>query len=152
MAHETQKAKAGLLTKGWTPSKNCLAKALSLRQSYILGRFRLLNKEPEQKPLEGNDTVCVFFQHLNTDLKGKVEMFHKQTCTDHTPQMNIGEHWGLSNCQKIEGTRVLFFFTVSLHIFQQYWRSIQDREPHQAEGFHMHDLQSNTVAGGRTHS
>ena len=39
---------------------NCLAKALSLRQSYILGRFRLLNKVPEQKPLEGNDTVCVF--------------------------------------------------------------------------------------------
>ena len=90
--------------------------------------------------------LFVFFQHLNTDLKGKVEMFHKQTCTDHTPQMNIGEHWGLSNCQKIEGTRVLLFFTVSLHIFQQYWRSIQDREPHQAEGFHKHDLQINTVA------
>ena len=36
------------LTRGWTPSKKCLANASSLRQSSIWGRLRLLNNDPLQ--------------------------------------------------------------------------------------------------------
>ena len=38
-----------LVTNGCTPSKKCFAKALSLCQSSILGRLKLLNNEPEPK-------------------------------------------------------------------------------------------------------